>query len=379
VKSVISVERLFGGAPIIAPTDLWWESGVTFNTAAVYLEPIARNLKALEALLGETSFDRYPKGVVALHYRSRPKLDPGLPWTRSFIGLSVHEPDLTPIKRFDYPVIEPGGILHSADDQGVEDPRITWIEGKWWMVYCGVSLSTIAGGEWVGTICLAWSDDLLHWEKCGPLFGMDEAFATPTRLPFVSNKDSVLFPDRIDGKVALLHRPMKGPIDLWGTNIAMANRPEDPFTDLGRIHTAAFKGYVRSWAGAGSVPIKIRDGVYLSIEHTGNFLTEDKRKYVLDAFLYDFNRWDPNHPETLIAGRLDDFMRPETDFELNGPSPDSVGNVLFACGSYVHEGWLYIPYGGGDTWVLGARLRLDELLEAIENDVCPPLVVRAGC
>ena len=31
------IERLNSGEPIIAPTDLWWENGVTFNSAAVLL------------------------------------------------------------------------------------------------------------------------------------------------------------------------------------------------------------------------------------------------------------------------------------------------------------------------------------------------------
>jgi predicted GH43/DUF377 family glycosyl hydrolase len=369
MSHAVRIERLFGGLPIISPTDNWWESGVTFNTAAVHLEPLPENLKALDALLGEPDFERYPDGIVALHYRARPKLDPGLPWTRSFVGLSVHRPDLTPIKRFAFPVVEPGGILHNADDQGVEDPRITFVAGKWWMVYCGVSLTgnPDPNKAWIGSMCLAASDDLLNWHKCGPILGEDPSFATASSLPSISNKDGVLFPDFIGGKIALLHRPMKGEIGTWGTNIALADHPIGPFTDLGQVHSAkTFEGYVRSWAGAGSVPIKVRDGVYLSIEHTGNFVTEEKRKYVLDAFLYDFNQWDPMKPENLVLGRLDDLMRPETDFELYGPSPDSVGNVLFACGSYVHEGWLYIPYGGGDTCVLGARLRFDELVAEIE-------------
>jgi predicted GH43/DUF377 family glycosyl hydrolase len=216
-------------------------------------------------------------------------------------------------------------------------------------------------------MCTACSDDLVRWQKCGPIFGEGTSFATRRSLPEISNKDGVLFPDRIDGSVALLHRPMKGEMGTWGTNIAMAAQPEGTFTDLGQVHAATpLEAYESSWSGAGSVPIKVRDGLYLSIEHTGNYISGNKRKYVLDAFLYDFDKWDPSQPESLVVGRLDDLMRPETDFELYGPSPDSVGNVLFACGSYVHDGWLYIPYGGGDTCVLGARLRFDELVQIME-------------
>lgn len=374
MNKCVHIERLFKGQPIISPTESWWESGVTFNTAAVFLEPVDTNLVALGALLGESSFDRFPDGVVALHYRARPKLDPGFPWTRSFVGLSIHLPDLTPIKRFESFVLGPGGILLGADDQGVEDPRITWLDGKWWMFYCGVSLTgdQHPANMWIGSICAASSDDLLHWQKHGPVTGEDPSFATSSSLATISNKDGVMFPDRIDGKAVLLHRPMDGDIGTWGINIATADRPEGPYSDLGQVRAAmAFEGYQQSWAGAGSVPIKVRPGLYLSIEHTGNYIAGQKRKYVLDAFLYDFNHWNPSKPESLVVGRLDDMMRPETDFELYGSSPDSVGNVLFACGTYVHDGWLYIPYGGGDTCVLAARLRFDDLVALIETQaVC---------
>ena len=354
----------------MAPTGFSWESGVTFNTGAVFLEPVSRNIGALTALLGDTDFGRFPHGIVVLHYRARPKLDPGYPWTRSYVGVSVHQPDLTPIKRITTPVLEPGGILHGADDQGVEDPRVTWLDGRWWMLYCGVWLTGNPDPtkQWIGSICTASSVDLLHWQKHGPVFGDDPSFATSARRPIVSNKDGVLFPDRIDGKVVLLHRPMKGAMGTWGVSIAMSDGPEGPYSDLGQVRTARpLEGYEQSWVGAGAVPIKIRDGVYLSIEHTGSFITGLKRRYVLDALIYDFNQWNPSKPETLIVGRLDDLMRPETDFELYGASSDSVGNVLFACGSYVHEGWLYIPYGGGDTCVLAARIRFDELVGLIES------------
>ncbi|RYG20496.1 glycosidase, partial [bacterium] len=185
-----------------------------------------------------------------------------------------------------------------------------------------------------------------------------------------SNKDGVLFPDRIDGKTVMLHRPMTDDIDTWQTAIAVADRPEGPFTDLGSVHgPERHAQYMKSWAGAGAVPIKIGPGRYVSIEHTGNFFPDGRRKYVLDAFLYDFNGWDPSRPETLVKARLDDFMRPETDFEVNGPFPESVGNVVFACGAYVHDGWLYLVYGGGDSFILAARMRFDTLIDALEKRV----------
>jgi len=365
-------ERLFGGKPPLSPTENWWESGVTFNSAAVYLPNTAENARAIRALLGEGAIDAYPNGIVALHYRARPKTDPGYPWTRSFVGISVHNPDLTPIRRFTEPVLLPGGSECDADYQGAEDPRVIRLDGAWWMVYCGVMPIEHPDPmqAWRGSVCLAKSDDLVTWDKCGAVRGEGVAFGDRTAAESVSNKDGVFFPDRIGGKVVLLHRPMAGEMAMWGTNIATADAPEGPYTDLGTVHYAMHSDeYVTSWTGAGSVPIKIGEGRYVSIEHTGNYLADKQRKYVLDAFLYDFNKWDPENPSTLVAARMDDVMRPETDFEVRGPFEDSVANVVFTCGSYVHDGWLYVVYGGGDSFILAARINFDLLVSELESRV----------
>ncbi len=362
-------ERLHGGQPLLSPTINWWESGVTFNTAAVLLTPTEENLPAFRALLGP---EVVQEEIVVLHYRARPATDPGYPWTRSFIGVSIHKPDLTPILRFETPVLEPGGSICDADHQGVEDPRVSQLDGKWWMVYCGVTPFEHVDPlqAWRGSVCIASSDDLVHWNKLGPVEGSGHGFGDRTATDSVSNKDGVLFPDRIDGKVVMLHRPMIGDIGTWQVNIATAEEPCGPFKDHGPVHGAIHPAeYEKSWVGAGAVPIKIGEGRYISLEHTGNYYGDNQRKYVLDAFLYDFNNWDPAHPETLVAARMDDVMRPETTYEVRGPYLDSVANVVFVCGAYVHEEWLYVVYGGGDTFILAARIPFSTLVNALEARV----------
>ncbi|RYG22479.1 hypothetical protein EON82_16960, partial [bacterium] len=166
----LPIQRLFGGRPLLSPQGEGWESGVTFNSAAVLLEPTPENLPAIRALLPE---GEEPREVVALHYRARPKLDPGFRHTRSYVGLSVHEPDLTPIRRFEQPVLGPGGT-GEPDVLGAEDPRVTWIDGAWWMVYCGVQPfeSPESDSAWLGSVCLARSADLVNWTKCGVAEGL---------------------------------------------------------------------------------------------------------------------------------------------------------------------------------------------------------------
>src|SRR5689334_1687759 len=85
----IHVERLNQGQPIIQPTDHWWEGGVTFNAASVYLERSPENDPLIRRLLDQEDLNapELSEGVVVVHYRARPKSDPGYRWNRSFIGL----------------------------------------------------------------------------------------------------------------------------------------------------------------------------------------------------------------------------------------------------------------------------------------------------
>jgi predicted GH43/DUF377 family glycosyl hydrolase len=340
------------------------------------LKATDENVPLIRELLGPGQEIR---DIVALHYRARPKSDPGFLFTRSYVGLSIHEPDLTPIRRFEAPVPSPCGE-DAPDVQGAEDPRVTWLDGAWWMVYCGVQPFESMNPEerWIASVCVAKSENLVDWTKVGPVEG-----TAYRNGELCGNKDGVLFPDRIDGRVMMLHRPLHGDIDSWETAIAVADSPEGPYIDLGNVHGPdRSHGHHKSWTGAGAVPIKIGEGRYLSIEHTGNYVDGLQRKYVLDAFLYDFNDWDPTRPETLVKARIDSFMEPETDFEVKGPFQDSVANVVFACGAYVYDGWIYIAYGGGDSYILAGRVSyadlVGELLIREESQKCDAAEVSAA-
>ena len=194
----LAVERINGGEPILSPTANWWESGVTFNAAAIYLEPTPGNEPVVRALLPMLAPDdpALARGVVAVHYRARPEIDPGSAFTRSFIGLALFTPDLRLLYRYQEPVLWPSTDPQGFDALGVEDPRITRLDGRFYMVYCGVQPD--AEKVYRAVLCLAVSDDLLHWEKLGPL---------PGEVNTSNNKDGVLFPERIAGKYYLLHRP----------------------------------------------------------------------------------------------------------------------------------------------------------------------------
>jgi beta-1,2-mannobiose phosphorylase / 1,2-beta-oligomannan phosphorylase len=357
----LAVERLNAGEPVIAPTANWWETGVTFNAAAVYLARTPENEAVIRALLPMRAADdpALAQGVVAVHYRARPENDPGSAFGRSFIGLALFTPELEPLYRYQEPVMYPTPDPDGLDHLGVEDPRITRLGDTFYMVYCGVQADPVT--TWKANLCLAVSQDLLHWEKRGILRG-DPANS--------NNKDGVLFPEILEGKYLLLHRPFAHGMvqNEKAIHLAQSATLDGAWADSGGVLRAYTNPRMRSsWPGAGSVPVRIGEKRYLVIYHTGNMLNEVDREYDLDAAVFDFNHFNPAQPESLVTARLEPLMVPETPAELRSHSQLQVGNVLFACGSYVYNGYLYIIYGGADTYTLAARVELRVLCEALET------------
>jgi len=252
-------------------------------------------------------------------------------------------------------VVGPGERPEDPDYLGVEDPRITRIGGTFFMVYCGAA-DYPEGGQWKADTCLATSGDLLHWEKQG---------AVPGDVNQHSNKDGVLFPDAFNGRYWLLHRPMGGGRRLSDLHmcLASAGSPEGPWTDHGAIlRTPQAPDCRESWLGAGTVPIPLGRGRYLEVYHTGNWLKNGVKVYHLDAAILDLSLLRPDHPEAVVEAKLERILVPETDWEIKAPFSDSVSNVVFTCGAYEYGPDLYVTYGGGDTYILAARIRTADLL-----------------
>lgn len=81
---------------------------------------------------------------------------------------------------------------------GIEDPRIIYIDGYYYIVYSAVSEVGICG-------MMKRTKDFKTYEKVGAVLHPD-------------NKDAALFPEKIGGKYYMLHRPSTsefGPPDIW--------------------------------------------------------------------------------------------------------------------------------------------------------------------
>jgi predicted GH43/DUF377 family glycosyl hydrolase len=70
---------------------------------------------------------------------------------------------------------------------------------------------------------------------------------------------------------------------------------------------------------------------------------------------------DLKDPSKVIARRKVPILEPETYYELNG----QVGNVVFPCGAVVIGEDLFVYYGGGDTVIGVATMKLSELMNSL--------------
>ncbi len=266
-------------------------------------------------------------GLFHMHYRAQ-----GLDWI-SRIGYAVSE-DGIHWNRLRRPVLEPHD---GTDSRGLEDPRVTEIDGTFYMCYTaygrdfqGQGEPTHAGGGISPMI--ARSKNLITWERIGPITRGED------------DKDHVLFPRKINGRYAALHRRWP---NVW---IAYSDdlqewRPGDMTPIYGPRED---NWWDRKSVGNNGVPIETEQG-WLLINHA----YDENHVYRLGVVLLDLD-----DPTQVIRRPKEPIFWPEELWELRGDVP----NVVFSCANPVVDGTVYVYYGGGDHVIGLATCRLDELL-----------------
>jgi len=156
----------------------------------------------------------------------------------------------------------------------------------------------------------------------------------------VSDKGMGLFPEKIDGKYVMIGRQ-------GGENITMMYS-DDLFiwNDYEVIMTPKASWSYVQLGNCGS-PIKTNEG-WLVITHAVGSL----RKYVLGAILLDLK-----NPSKIIKKLNKPLLSPNEE-EREGYVP----NVVYSCGSMVHEGNLILPYAMSDSASTFATINIEELV-----------------
>ncbi len=325
----------YEGNPILSPKpENDWEDLAVFNPAAWYDED---------------------RGEVMLLYRAAESH----PEYKCYFGLATSKDGYTFERVSDEPALSPS--IDGFDASTIQDPRMVKIDDTYYVTYACRRYPF--GQFWVpkdqqyrpeacpadypaylrnnATLTgLALTKDFKSWTRAGTITN-----------PLLDDRDVILFPEKMGGKYAMLHRPLEWVGKEYGTVypsawISFANDLMG-FRESTLLLKQAF-----SWEsgklGFNTPPIKTEHG-WLTLYHA---VGEDKF-YRLGAVLLDLE-----DPSKVLYRTRDWIMQPEADYEIEG----FYCGCVFPCGKVVIDGTLFVYYGGADKVVGLATCPLDELI-----------------
>jgi predicted GH43/DUF377 family glycosyl hydrolase len=167
----------------------------------------------------------------------------------------------------------------------------------------------------------------------------------PIHGEIAKNKGMALFPRKIKGKYAMLCR-----IDGVNNYIAFSDNI-NIWRDAKLIQEPKYHWELVQIGNCGS-PLETEEG-WLVITHA----VGQMREYVLGASLYELD-----NPEKEIGRLKTPLMMPNAE-EREGYVP----NVIYSCGSIIHNDKLIIPYAMSDYASTYACIDLRELLNELKN------------
>ncbi len=228
----------------------------------------------------------------------------------------------------DKPTILPRAL---DEEWGIEDPRITEIDGIFYINYTSVSRHG-AGTSLITT------NNFIDFKREGIIFAPE-------------NKDVAIFPEKIKGKYVCFNRPVPSAIgtpDIWLAK-------SDNLIHWGEQQYFYGVSNKSSWEngriGGGAVPFLTEKG-WVKIYHAAN----KDNKYCLGAFLLD-----KDNPEIILGKTDKPILEPTNDYEING----FFGNVVFTCGCIVENDIVNIYYGAADDKICLAQIGINDLLKLI--------------
>jgi predicted GH43/DUF377 family glycosyl hydrolase len=260
------------------------------------------------------------------------------------------------------------------EKRGIEDPRLTKIGDTFYLIY------VVHDGK-NALIAYSYGKDLfnlkrggiispmLPYSKAGKLFKYsrlkdDYYFFESFYQRYggknikIWNKDGFVFPEKINGKFAMIHRILP---DMQVVFFEEFKQLKDEYFWIDYIMNLSkyvmlegVHGFENRHVGGGAPPIKTKHG-WLVIYHG----TEEEnrcRVYRAGAALFDLA-----DPRKLIARLPYPLISPEEDYELHG----HVSHVVFPTGTSVFHGRLYIYYGAADSFVAAASVGLESLVNEL--------------
>jgi len=233
------------------------------------------------------------------------------------------------------------GVFTEYEEYGVEDCRISPVEGAYLLTYSAYSRHGVRIG-------LARTTD----------------FAAVERIALISQADMrnvVIFPEKIDGRYARLDRPHSqiAPWSIW-----ISYSPDLVYWGDSRLVTKpASYHWDEQKIGPGAPPIKTEAG-WLIIYH-GVFSTMSGGIYRLGVALHDLA-----DPAKVLAVADDWIVQPTDAWEVTG----YVSNVVFTCGAIPEDdGTVKIYWGGADSVMCLGTAKIQDLVDLCLRSARPPM------
>jgi predicted GH43/DUF377 family glycosyl hydrolase len=322
--------------PIITPGKYDWRKATCFNPAAIIdkgvfyvIERAAGGLRPFHCFFGLLKSE---DGVHFTHVKDTPIVTPsdlGFPFG------SIQDPRLVKIDGIFYLTyaLRPSSYGYSPTGTGKpEEIRYTYpgIHGRPenFMTRSGVMSST----------------NLINWKHIG--------YTTPFEI---NDRDNILFPEKINGKFALLRRPEEYVGKQYGTDkpgiwISYSNDLQQ-WTPPELIALPEQK-WEHKKIGGSAPPIKTDTG-WLTLYHG----VDDDNVYRCGVMLLDLQ-----NPGKVLYRAKDFILEPWEYYERFGLY---IPNVVFPTAAVVKEEMVYIYYGVTDTAICLATVPLSELLDFV--------------
>ncbi len=305
----------FEGNPVLEPIkEHPWESKYVLNSGMIYLED---KFYMVYRAFGDDKISR--------------------------LGLAVSNDGFKFNERLDDPIFEPD---HPSEIMGCEDPRLTLIDNRIYMAYTAYD-GLVAQ---IALASISIKDFQEHpregWRRHGLVF------------PGFDDKDAAMFPEKFDGKFAMLHR-----VDphMWITFSSHLRCPWPRREHKIVAGTTTGMMWDGRKIGAGAQPIKTKFG-WLLITHGVDYA----HVYRLGIMLFDLH-----DPSKLIYRSPNFVLEPEAKWELGTDDSSWVPNVVFTCGALPQinhinpldaEDTILIYYGASDTVMAIATAKVADMI-----------------
>ncbi|GAB3412367.1 glycoside hydrolase family 130 protein [Flindersiella endophytica] len=295
--------RPYDRNPILRPQGTGWESASVYNPAAVVAG-----------------------GEVVLLYRAH--ADDIV----SHVGLA-RSADGLDFEREPEPVLSPS---EPYDVHGCEDPRVTEIDGTYYLTYTGWDRST-------AQLCLATSTDLRTWTKHGPLFPGFDTFG-PREPSRTWSKAGGILPVPVDGRY-LMYFGEGSIFHAWSDDLIHWTPVAEP------AMTPTPGSFGSALVEVGPQPIVTSSGLILLLHNAAVKLPGGGVRYTCGQLLFS-----PDDPGRILAQLNRPWLEPSTYEDTHG----LVSNVTFVEGLVFHQGTWFAYYGQSDSTLGVATYRVGD-------------------